>query len=64
MYRRMCANSCGRPAVYVRRGRRKARNDHDLCAKCWRAVMNAARVAGRETDGSKHNTGMSTMQLP
>jgi hypothetical protein len=42
--RRMCANNCGRAAVYVRRGRRKARNDHDLCTQCWRAVLDKARA--------------------
>lgn len=46
--RRMCANSCGKPAVYVRRGRRKSRNDHDLCAKCWRAVLDEARARREE----------------
>lgn len=42
---RMCANNCGKPAVYVRRGRRKARNDHDLCGTCFRNLMNAVRAA-------------------
>lgn len=55
MSHRMCAE-CGKPAVYDRKGRRgkmKARTDHDLCPRHWRAVMDAARAAKEVMDDSK-----------
>ncbi len=49
---RMCQTiGCGRPANFAARTRRNkctGRNDHDVCRRCWRKLLEAANVADRE----------------